>query len=206
MKKVFVATLFAVIVLAVTTVASFARPKADGVTYWYGSFGQAYIAPPEHPNMMVEVFCFKRSPFGPLDMLIVYIWSNVTDTFVPTKGVTDNVECAILTDEMFAGIPSWLGAELVEGDELEVWRRGKRLFADLTVNVPPDIPPSYIEFQGCGGAIHGTETLPFPSGYTLTVRYKGFNAFVFFVCHQWGCEWPAGGFFAQHAYMTIAEP
>lgn len=214
MKKIKVLGIVLALLLAVIVSATPALARPNGIQF-YGSFGRAFISPPSHPHMMIQVFDFnKRSSFGAHDGLLLHVWGPdlgiPIEEYLPCKVVTDNAEKADLANEMFSFSPIWLGAELVEEDDLEVWRKGNKLFANLTVEIPLTdeyyIPPSYIEFEGCGGAIHGTETGVFPSGYEMTTTYMGFDAFVTFVCHPWECVYPAGGFVALHMCITITPP
>jgi len=139
-----------------------------------GSMGMTtWFSPPDHPDMMIEALDIKQSPFGPYDFLSITILPDVMVV------ITDNNDMADFIDTVMAGgMPV---TTRVQDDDLEVWRRGKSLFAELTVEDGP-VGNLSIVFGGIGGAESGTETEEMP-GVTMTAKYMGFYAFVNVVAH-----------------------
>jgi len=160
-------TLFLVIVSATAT-PTLAQPQ----TVFVGSFGGASV--PGHGDMMVEFLDFRKSPCGRADMLMISI---IVDGEVPVCAVTDNEDLGDLLDEMFGGMVPII---VVEDDELEVWRKGRTMFADLTVPAG-DIHPVSAEFKGCSGKPEkGMESETMPNGWEMTMTYISYEAIVSF--------------------------
>ncbi len=175
MKRIKILGIFLSLVLALVLASSIqALAKLKPSEVHYGSMGMTtWFSPPDHPDMMIEVLDIKRSPFGPYDFLSITIFPNVTVI------ITDNNDIADFIDDVMGG-----GMNIttrVQDDELEVWRKGKTLFAELTMADGP-VDNLSIVFKGIGGAESGTETEEMP-GVTMTAKYMGFYAFVTVVAH-----------------------
>jgi hypothetical protein len=186
-------TLFLVLVSAAATPA-LAKPKMVFV----GSFGGAPVL--VHEGMMVEFMDFRESPCGRADMLMISIMVNEEE--VPVCAVTDNEDLGYLLDEMFAGMVPII---VVEDDELEVWRKGRTLFAELTVEAGP-IHPVYAEFKGCSGKPEkGMESETMPNGWEMTMTYIGYEAAVSFVYDETPCP-PTVGMVGPQFLLKITPP
>ncbi len=196
-----------VVLASATATPALAKPNDD---VHYGSMGETMLFIQDHPLMAIEVMDIKRSPVGPYDCLIIMMMPDVMIL------VTDNEDFGEFIDDAF-GVPEFMDSYiLVDDAQLEVWRRGKTLFAELTVNVtvePPMVPqeltvdPLSIVFEGFGGAKSGTITEEIPgTELEIIVKYMGFNAFVTIVAHMgtdWECEWKTLGFAYTQVRWTI---
>ncbi len=198
MRRMKILGIFLSLVLVLVSgaiIQALAKPKPSEVHY--GSMGMTtWFSPPDHPDMMIEALDIKRSPFGPYDFLSITILPNVTVI------ITDNNDAAdFIDDVMGGGMPI---TTRVQDDDLEVWRKGKTLFAELNVEDGP-VGNLSIVFKGIGGAESGTETEEMP-GVTMTARYIGFYAFVTVVAHVGTpdeCEQMTLGVVATQMRMTL---
>lgn len=198
MRRIKILGIFLSLVLVLVSgaiIQALAKPKPSEVHY--GSMGMTtWFSPPDHPDMMIEALDIKRSPFGPYDFLSITILPNVTVI------ITDNNDAAdFIDDVMGGGMPI---TTRVQDDDLEVWRKGKTLFAELNVEDGP-VGNLSIVFKGIGGAESDTETEEMP-GVTMTARYMGFYAFVTVVAHVGTpdeCEQMTLGVVATQMRMTL---
>ncbi len=184
------------ILVLVSAAATLTLARNPGEVH-HGSMGATtWFAPPNHPDMMVEAVDIQRSPVGPYDFLSITILPDVMVI------VTDNDDLADFIDDlMFGGMPV---TTRVQDEELEVWRKDKNLFAELTVEVEP-VGKLSVMFEGIGSAKSEVETDELP-GVTMTARWTGFNAFVTVVAHVGTsneCEQMTLGFMATQMRMTM---
>ncbi len=150
--------------------------------------------------MAVEVIDFRRTPFGWVDCLILYLMVDGQD--VPLMVITDNQDFADLLDTMI-GMPFTI---VVDDDELEVWRIGRRLYAELTTEDLP-ISPLYMEFKGwSGGPEFESGSEEFPTGYTSTMEMMYFYADVTVDCHGIDCVITTIGMVSPHIIMNVVPP
>ena len=186
-------TLFLVLVSAAATPA-IAQPQMVFV----GSFGGAPV--PVHEGMMVEFLDFRESPCGRADMLMISIMMD--DVEVPVCAVTDNEDLGDLLDEMFGGMVPII---VVEDEELEVWRKGRTMFAELKVPAGP-IHPVSAEIKGCSGKPEkGMESETMPNGWEMTMTYIGYEAAVSFVYDETPCP-PTVGKVGPQFLLKITPP
>lgn len=186
--------------MLVVLISTYATPTlAEPTLVFVGSFGGAPV--PGHDGlMMVEFLDFRRSPAGRADVLML---SEIVDGVeVPVAVVTDNEEFADGMDEMFAGM---VPIVVVEDDELEVWMKGRTMFAELTVEAEP-IHPIYAEIKGCSGKpMKGEESETMPDGSTMTMTYIGYEAVVYFVYDDVVCG-PIPGIVGPQFLLKITPP
>jgi len=157
--------------------ASTALAVADAKLVLVGSFGGAPV--PGHDDVMVEFLDFTRSPYGKADCMMLSVL--VDGEEMPILAVTDNDELAELLDWMFAGM---VPIVVVADDELEVWRRGRTLYAELTVQVG-DVHPVYAEFKGSSGApVRMVESEIMPGLFEMTLSAITLDAVVTYVCGE----------------------
>ncbi len=197
MRRIWILGIVLSLVLVLVSAAAaltLARPSGE---IHYGSMGgTTWFAPPDHPNMMIEALDIQRSPFGPYDLLGINILPDVMVMITDNEDVAD-----FLDDEMFGGMPV---TTRVQDEELEVWRKDKTLFAELTAEVDP-VGQLSIMFEGIGNVKSDIETEEMP-GITISVRWTGLNAFVTVVAHvgtQNECEQMTLGFIATQVRMTV---
>ena len=112
---------------------------ADPSLVLVGSVGMAMVV---HENLMVEFVDFSRTPYGRADVMEVF---TMDETLVMC--VTDNAELAILLDDLYGGVGP---ITVVSDDELEVWRIGWTLYAELSVQAG-DVHPICAEIEGDSG-------------------------------------------------------
>ncbi len=152
--------------------------------FFVGSFGGAPIV--EHPDMMVEFLDFRMSPCGKADVIMVSMMIDGVE--VPILAVTDNAEFGALLSQLFEGM---VPVETVGEEELEVWMRGRTLFAELTVQVG-DLHPVHAEFKGSSGKpFFGEETETMPD-YEMTMTYIAFSAIATFTSDGSPCQQTVG--------------
>jgi len=181
-KMLFLGLLFTLCSILVSS--NLMSVTAESGMVFVGSVGGAPVI--EHPGMTVEFLDFRSSPCGRADAIMV---SMLIDSMeVPILAVTDNAEFGALLGQLFGGqVP----VETVEEEELEVWRHGRTLFAELTVKVG-DLHPVYAEFKGSSGApIFGEESVALP-GYELTMKYIAFYAIATFKSGGSQCQQTIG--------------
>lgn len=167
-----------VLILSLSLVAaSTALAVADAKLVFVGSFGGAPV--PGHDDVMVEFLDFRRSPYGKADCMMLSVLVDGEEW--PILAVTDNEELAELLDWVFLEM---VPVEVVAEDELEVWRRGRTLYAELTVQVG-DVHPVYAEFKGCSGAaVRMVESETMPGVYEMTLSAITLDAVVTYVCGE----------------------
>ena len=74
----------------------------DRTHFWFAGSGRVIITPPGHPTLMIEPLDVKVSSWTvPHDSLIIYIYNEDIDMFVPWVGVADDANCADLMGVMF---------------------------------------------------------------------------------------------------------
>ncbi len=164
--------------------ASFVPVMAKRGMVFVGSFAGAPVI--EHPDMMMEFLEFRSSPCGKADVLMISMLMDGTEA--PILAVTDNAEFSALLDQVFGGM---VPVVTVGEEELEVWRHGRTLIGELTVQVG-DLHPVRAEFKGSSGKPvidEETETIP---GYTITLSYIAFSAIATFTSDGTQCQQTIG--------------
>lgn len=185
-------TLFLVL-MSLNTMPALAQPQLVLV----GSFGGAPVL--GHDSlMMVEFLDFKRSPCGRADVLML---SEIVDMEEePVAAVTDNEEFVFFLEAMLIPI-----VVVVEAEELEVWMKGRTMFAELTVQAGP-LHPIYAEIKGCSGKpMKGEESGPMPGGGWMTMTYIGYEAVVSFVYDDTPCP-PTVGMVGPQFLLKVTPP
>lgn len=137
---------------------------ADPSLVLVGSVGMAMVL---HENLVVEFVDFSRSPYGRADLMEV-----LTVDEIPVICVTDNAELAILLDDLYGGMVPII---VVSDDELEVWRIGRTLYAELTVQAG-DMHPICAEIEGVTGKpMKESVSMPL-NGYVIEMTAISRNA------------------------------
>jgi hypothetical protein len=99
----------------------------------------------------------------------------------------------------------------VKPDELQVWYKGKTLFAGWTISIPLlggkyKLDPACIIFETFGEELHSTHSHQLPSRYLMGFEFDGFQAFTTYIGPSWrysgsGLSGSAGNFI-----LVIAGP
>lgn len=174
----------------------------------YGSGGSVHVqlppGEPSHPTiLMIDAYDIdKRSSFGAMDLMMVWLWVPSSNLHAPVALISDNPNPDFFdfAKTLFNNTPVWIPAAgmtnvfEVADDELEVWKRGDVLTANLTVPISITLPeplggsftfpPTALEFRGFDTAFREENTLP---GYTTTTSIKK-PAWV----RLWIPEWTGG--------------
>lgn len=195
-----VLTLF-LILIQVTIIPVFAKPSPKKVHN--GSMGSSsYIIIPDEMTMMIEAINIERSPYGPYDFIMVYKFDD-DGTLVNMNGYIDNDDDNLL--EEFDNMMPYMPIDKVDDEDLEIWRKGKKVFVQTTDDLlhPVDLLPInfYMEFEGYGGAETGTESYN-QDGWTWEIRLTSFDAFVYIPMYEYSGE----GEVATRMCMTITPP
>ena len=180
--------------------------------------GEIVIEPPSHlkmPTLRITPLHFehahsKRSA----DLLRIDLWLKTQkgEEFVPAAIVTNaNRELVKLSEAQFAGTPAGENHILVKTEEIQVWNKGKTLFAGWTVPIPLlaskyTLDPAFIIFEAYGDEIHSTHSIPLPSGYLVGVEWDGFKAFTTYIALSWKYSGPGIYGSVGNFLMIIAKP
>lgn len=123
----------------------------------------------------------RRSAFGAADLMLVSMWVPAYNRFVPVAYILDNPAYSDLLKAAWAGYIGPQNIFTVADNELEVWRRGDVVTANLTKAIDVKfttlikaynftLQPTAIEFRGIDSAyMEPEETTNLPSGYKLTI-------------------------------------
>jgi sugar-specific transcriptional regulator TrmB len=183
-----------------------------------GIYGTTIIKPPSHlkmPDISILTSHFdKQGKLGEADVLSVGLWLDTPqgETFVPAALVTDgSPEVIKFNEAQFAGTFAEENQISVKPEELQVWSKGKTLFAGWTIPIPLldskyILEPGCIIFEAFGDEIHSTNPLPLPSGYLLGFEVDGFQAFTTFVGTSWKYSGPGISGFAGNFVVVTAKP
>ncbi len=164
--------------------------------------GEIIISPPSHLNMPDTRICAmnfdKESSHGEGDMLRVDLWLNTPkgEIFVPVAIVTDACpEIVAIQKEKWEGTPAGENILSVNPEELQVWSKGKTLFAGWTKPIPLVSPkykldPACILFEAFGDELHLTTSHALPSGWVMGTEWDGFQAFTTYIGTSWKYSGP----------------
>jgi len=173
-----------------------ATAQAKSSLVFVGSSGVAPIL--VHPGKIAEFLDLRESPCGRADALILSMLMGDPPEEVPLTAVTDNEEFAGLLNEMFGGMVPVI---VVEDSELEVWMKGRTMFAELTVPAG-QLHPVSAEIKGCSGKPEkGMESETTPD-YVMMMTYIGYEAVVSFVYDGTPCP-PTVGMLAHQFLLKI---
>jgi sugar-specific transcriptional regulator TrmB len=183
-----------------------------------GIGGEIIIEPPSYLNMPTlrispNHFEHARSKRGS-DLLRVDLWLKTTqgEGFVPVAIVTDAIpEMFELSKIQFAGTLAGENHISVKPEELQVWNRGKTLFAGWTIPIPLlaskyVLEPACIIFEAYGDEIHSTHSLPLPSGYLMGLEWDGFQAFTTYIGPSWKYSGPGIYGSVGNFLLIVAKP
>ena len=183
-----------------------------------GIGGNIVIEPPTHlklPTLKILANHFENahSKMG-ADLLRIDLWLKTPqgEEFVPVAIVTNGIPEAITSSKLqFAGTPAGENVIRVKPDELQVWYKGKTLFAGWTISIPLlggkyKLDPACIIFETFGEELHSTHSHKLPSGYLMGFEFDGFQAFTTYIGPSWrysgsGISGSAGNFI-----LVIAGP
>lgn len=174
------------VIVPLNATPAFAKPSPSEVHY--GCLGGGMISTMGMQGM-IEVINVERSPYGPYDFMMMMIGPTVIC-------VTDNADVVDDFEALMEGM-GMPPITVVDDEDLEVWRRGKKVLAQTTEEVLGY--PFYIEFRGIGGAETGMESMDNPNGWTMEASFTGFYAFV--NVPAW--EYTGVGQIAMRMRMTI---
>ena len=183
-----------------------------------GISGEIIIEPPSYLNMPTLRIAPNRfenahSKRGN-SLLRIDLWLKTPkgEEFVPVAIVTDAIpELVELSKTQFAGTPAGENVIKVKPEELQVWNKGKTLFAGWTIPIPL-LPPKYkldpacIIFDAFGDEIHSTISYKLPSGYLMGIEFDGFQAFTTYIGPSWRYSGPGIYGCAGNFLLVIAKP
>jgi len=141
------------------------------------------------PMMGIDVVHFDdKSAFGGGNFVQLHLWlkTPLGYSFVPVAALM-NQEGEMHMRRVFAGTPAYENIVLIEPHkQLEVFRKDNTVFAGWTVDVPLPpteiiLGPSSLFFEGRNSSQRKTQTYHFSSGYTTTIEFDKFPAFVTFM-------------------------
>jgi hypothetical protein len=171
-------TILAVILVVSVAVAAIApafahqKPRSPPVLdteYVFGSGADVILqlpsgVPSHHTDLKFAVqHGNKQSTKGAEDVMSVFIWVPTRNAYTRLAIITDNPLTAESTKKMYAGMVTAQNIILVADNELEVWKKGDVLTANLTKAIPIIIgdpapqwakdlnftlPPIALEFRG----------------------------------------------------------
>jgi sugar-specific transcriptional regulator TrmB len=183
-----------------------------------GISGEIIIEPPSYLNMPTLRIASNRfehahSKRG-ISLLRIDLWLKTPEgeEFVPVAIVTDAPPDLITRNKVqFAGTPAGENVIKVKPEELQVWNKGKTLFAGWTIPIPL-LPPKYkldpacIIFDAFGDEIHSTISYNLPSGYLMGIEFDGFQAFTTYIGPSWRYSGPGIYGCAGNFLLVIAKP
>ena len=183
-----------------------------------GIGGCIVIEPPKRLKLpalrfFADHFEHASSKMG-ADLLRVDVWSKTPqgEEFVPAAIVTNGIPEAVASSKMqFAGTPAGQNVIRVKTDELQVWHKGKTLFAGWTISIPllelkVKLDPACIMFETFGDEIHSTYSYQLPSGYLMGIEFDGFQAFTTYIGPSWRYSGPGVSGNAGNFLLVIAKP
>lgn len=134
------------------------------------------------------------------------------EEFIPAAIVTDaGPDLISRSQAQFAGTPAGQNVISVKPEELQVWNKGKTLFAGWTISIPLLEPkykldPACIIFEAFGDEIHSTISYELPSGYLMGIEFDGFQAFTTYIGPSWRYSGPGIYGSAGNFLLIIAKP
>jgi hypothetical protein len=164
--------------------------------------GTIIIAPPNHlnlPDIRILAMNFdKESAYGEGDMLRVDLSLNTPngETFVPVAMVTDACpEIVAIQKAKYAGTPAGKNVIPVNPEQLQVWSKGKTLFAGWTISIPllslqQKLDAACILFEAFGDESHITTSHVLPSGWVMGTEWDRFQAFTTYIGTSWKYSGP----------------
>jgi len=183
-----------------------------------GIGGDVIIEPPSRLNMPTlrissNHFEHARSKRG-VNLLRIDLLLKTPqgEEFVPAAIVTDaGPEIISHSEAQFAGTPAGQNVISVKPEELQVWNRGKTLFAGWTIPIPLlgpkyKLDPACIIFEAFGDEIHSTISYKLPSGYLMGIEFDGFQAFTTYIGPSWRYSGPGIYGSAGNFLLIIAKP
>lgn len=183
-----------------------------------GIGGIIVIEPPRHlklPTLRIAPNHFEHahSKMG-IDLLRIDLWLNTSqgEEFVPVAIVTNGIPEIVTNSKIqFAGTPAGKNVIRVKPDELQVWNKGKTLFAGWAIPIPLLEPkykldPACIIFETFGDEIHSTYSYQLPSGYLMGMEFDGFQAFTTYIGPSWRYSGPGISGSAGNFLLVIAKP
>jgi hypothetical protein len=165
----------------------------------------------------------RRSAFGAADVMLVSMWAPAYNKFIPVVYISDNPDPAFsaLIKAAWAGIISPQNVIMVADNELEVWKRGDVVTANLTKAIDVKftnplfkaynftLQPTAIEFRGIDDAYREPEaTTNLLSGYKVTITSIDKPAWVRVRIPAWlgGQQIEFAGVLNLHETMTYIPP
>ncbi len=183
-----------------------------------GIGGEIIIEPPNYlkmPTLRIAPNHFEHahSKRGS-DLLRIDLWQNTPqgEEFVPVAIVTDAIPDFVARSEaQFAGTPAGENVIRVKTEELQVWNKGKTLFAGWTIPIPLlgakyKLDPACIIFEAFGDEIHSTISYQLPSGYLMGIEFDGFQAFTTYIGPSWRYSGPGIYGSVGNFLLIIAKP
>jgi sugar-specific transcriptional regulator TrmB len=183
-----------------------------------GIGGEIIIEPPNYLNMPTlrispNHFEHAHSKRG-ADLLRIDLWLKTPqgEGFVPVAIVTDAPpEIFDLSKAQFAGTLAGENHISVKPEEIQVWNKGKTLFAGWTIPIPLlaskyVLDPACIIFEAYGDEIHSTHSYPLPSGYLMGLEWDGFQAFTTYIGPSWKYSGPGIYGSVGNFLLIVAKP
>jgi sugar-specific transcriptional regulator TrmB len=183
-----------------------------------GISGTIVVEPPKQlklPTLRFSANHFENAhSIMPADLLRIDMWQSTPqgEEFVPVTIVTNAIpEIVTLSKIQFAGTPAGQNVIRVKPDELQVWHKGKTLFAGWTIPIPIldskyKLDPACIIFETFGDEIHSTHSYQLPSGWLMGIEFDGFQAFTTYIGPSWRYSGPGISANAGNFLLVIANP
>jgi len=183
-----------------------------------GIGGEIIVEPPSRLNMptlriLPLRFEHAHSKKG-VNLLRIDLWLKTAqdEEFVPVAIVTDAGPKVIERSKMqFAGTPAGDNHISAKPQMLQVWNKGKSLFAGWTIPIPLlgskyVLDPACIMFEAFGDEIHSTISYQLPSGYFMGIEFDGFQAFTTYIGPSWKYSGPGIYGTVGDFLLVIAKP
>ena len=142
-----------------------------------------------------------QSTFGPSVSMIVFLRfetpsvnASIPERYrsVPVAVLETNPHPSLMlvTKALFAGTPAEQNYIIVKPDELELYMRGKTVFAGWTIPIPllptsNSLPPSCVMFERYGSLKHLSLAIDFPSGYQVKQETGYYDSFLTYISPLW---------------------
>lgn len=213
MKKNIIGSVVALSLAFIVSAACVAPALASTDTEHLATTGVALVDVSGHPQIMISFAHFDWGDHGPGNSIGIWEWFAPRNGYMIVAWIRNSEPQYEWASELVKGMPTV--TQQVKPWELQVYRVGKTAMAlwTFTIVVPEEkwvspagtyttpavtIPPGCLMLNGYDGVKTGVETAgPYPSGWTGTSPWTGYDAHATFVCPTWHYWGPVGTTFAN---------
>lgn len=181
---------------------------------WYGSHALGIVHCPSSLDSDIVLSITnanKQSSFGEEDLMIVYVWRETANAYIPSAVVIDNRKGSAIRKQSWAGSPAEQNFYCVKKDQLEIRVQGNTLFAcwTLPINLSENLilPPASILFESYGKVQSVVLDSTLPSSRKVVNECNRFEAKASF--REQGSRWslPAtDGMFSREIIINSYPP